>query len=56
MARKCAVPTTGVQQSKSLGWAAANMFRLEQVKTEEKSNEITVVPQLLEMLELGGCL
>lgn len=29
---------------------------LGQVKTEEKSNEITAIPKLLEMLELKGCL
>ena len=27
-----------------------------QVNTEEKSNEITAIPKLPEMLELGGCL
>ena len=26
------------------------------MKTEEKSNEITAVPQLLQMLELNGCI
>ena len=29
---------------------------LGQVKTEEKSNEITAIPRLLEMLELNGCI
>ena len=37
-------------------WASANTLTLGQVKTEEKSNEITAIPRLLEMLELGGCL
>ena len=29
---------------------------LGQVKTAEKSNEITAIPQLLPMLELKGCI
>jgi predicted transposase YbfD/YdcC len=37
-------------------WAAGNRMVLGQVKTEEKSNEITAIPRLLELLELHGCL
>ena len=37
-------------------WANANQLVLGQVKTEEKSNEITAIPTLLEMLELQGCI
>ncbi len=37
-------------------WACENRMVLGQVKTEEKSNEITAIPKLLEMLELNGCL
>jgi predicted transposase YbfD/YdcC len=37
-------------------WANANQLVLGQVKTEEKSNEITAIPTLLEMLELKGCI
>ena len=37
-------------------WATQNALTLGQVKTEEKSNEITAIPQLLEMLELHGCI
>ena len=37
-------------------WASANTLTLWQVKTEEKSNEITAIPQLLQMLELNGCI
>ena len=33
-----------------------NTLTLGQVKTEEKSNEITAIPRLLEMLELRGCI
>ena len=34
-------------------WASANTLTLGQVKTAEKSNEITAIPQLLQMLEAG---
>ena len=37
-------------------WASENTLTLGQVKTEEKSNEITAIPRLLEMLELSGCI
>ena len=36
-------------------WATQNNLTLGQVKTEEKSNEITAT-QLLEMLDLHGCI
>lgn len=36
-------------------WAADNGAVLGQLKTEEKSNEITAIPQLLSMLQLKGC-
>jgi predicted transcriptional regulator len=35
-------------------WAAENRLTLGQVKTDEKSNEITAVPELLEVLDLDG--
>ena len=37
-------------------WACANRLVLGQVKTDEKSNEITAIPELLRMLELAGCI
>ena len=37
-------------------WASANTMTLGQVKTGEKSNEINAIPQLLQMLELHGCI
>lgn len=37
-------------------WANENRLVLGQVKTDEKSNEITAIPQLLEMLEVAGCI
>lgn len=37
-------------------WATANHVSLGQVVTDEKSNEITAIPRLLEMLEIQGCL
>lgn len=37
-------------------WAASNQMVLGQVKTDDKSNEITAIPRLLELLQLTGCL
>lgn len=35
-------------------WASANNLVLTQRKVEEKSNEITAIPKLLEVLALSG--
>jgi hypothetical protein len=35
-------------------WATENRVVLGQVKTEEKSNEITAIPRLLELLQIKG--
>ena len=37
-------------------WAAENRLVLGQVKVDDKSNEITAIPQLLDLLELAGCI
>jgi predicted transposase YbfD/YdcC len=37
-------------------WATANELVLGQVKVDEKSNEITAIPKLLEVLDISGCL
>lgn len=37
-------------------WATANHISLGQVVVDDKSNEITAIPKLLEILELSGCL
>ena len=37
-------------------WAEDNGLVLGQLKVEEKSNEITALPQLLRVLELSGCI
>jgi predicted transposase YbfD/YdcC len=37
-------------------WATANHISLGQVVVDEKSNEITAIPRLLEILELSGAL
>jgi predicted transposase YbfD/YdcC len=37
-------------------WATENRLVFAQVKTEEKSNEITAIPALLEMIALKGCI
>ena len=36
-------------------WASVNSLVLSQVKTDEKSNEITAIPELLDLLCLKGC-
>ena len=37
-------------------WATENRLVFAQVKTGEKSNEITAIPALLEMIALKGCI
>lgn len=37
-------------------WASENGLVLGQVKVDDKSNEITAIPTLLEVLELSGCI
>jgi len=37
-------------------WASRQGLCLGQIKTEAKSNEITAIPKLLEMLALNGCI
>jgi predicted transposase YbfD/YdcC len=37
-------------------WAVRNGLTLGQIKVDEKSNEITAIPKLLEVLELKGCI
>jgi len=37
-------------------WAATNRLVLGQLACQEKSNEITAIPQLLDLLEIKGCI
>jgi predicted transposase YbfD/YdcC len=37
-------------------WASKNRVVLGQLKTEEKSNEITAIPELLQVLDIQGCI
>jgi predicted transposase YbfD/YdcC len=37
-------------------WSTVNNLILGQIKTEEKSNEITAIPKLLELLDISGCI
>jgi predicted transposase YbfD/YdcC len=37
-------------------WATANHISLGQVVVDEKSNEITAIPKLLDILDVSGCL
>jgi len=36
-------------------WAVKNHLVLGQVKTEDKSNEITAIPELLKLIDIKGC-
>ena len=36
-------------------WSAEHQLSLGQLRTQAKSNEITAIPKLLEMLEIAGC-
>ena len=59
MAQRDGVPSTpyrGTGQALVSAWASANTLTLGQVKSTEKSNEITAIPRLLAMLELTGCI
>ncbi len=37
-------------------WSSENNMVLGQIKTEEKSNEITAIPKLLKALDVHGCI
>src|SRR5262249_21747612 len=37
-------------------WASENQLVLGQIKVDDKSNEITAIPELLNMLEVAGCI
>ena len=37
-------------------WATVNQISLGQLKVDDKSNEITAIPELLSMLEIAGCI
>lgn len=37
-------------------WATKQHLVLGQIKTEEKSNEITAIPRLLDLLDVSGCI
>jgi predicted transposase YbfD/YdcC len=37
-------------------WASENRITLGQIITDEKSNEITAIPELLDLLEIKGCI
>ncbi len=52
---------SGTDGSKSIvhlvsAWCEANQMMLAQCKVDDKSNEITAIPTLLEVLELKGCI
>lgn len=37
-------------------WSSQNRVTLGQIKTDEKSNEITAIPELLKVLDIKGCI
>ena len=37
-------------------WASESRLVLAQVKTSEKSNEITAIPELIDLLDINGCI
>jgi hypothetical protein len=37
-------------------WASKYRIVIGQVKTAEKSNEITAIPELLKLLDINGCI
>ena len=37
-------------------WATANHLVLGQIRVDDKSNEITAIPKLLQVLEIAGCI
>ena len=49
-------PVSSTGQALVSAWATQHTLTLGQVKTAEKSNEITAIPQLLGLLELNGCI
>jgi predicted transposase YbfD/YdcC len=50
--------TTGSKRAVHIvsAWANANQLSLGQVKVDEKSNEITAIPKLLDVLTIQGCI
>jgi predicted transposase YbfD/YdcC len=55
--RRSAAPTRGLGPLHLVSaWAAKNHLALGQVAVDGKSNEITAIPQLLELLDLQGAL
>jgi predicted transposase YbfD/YdcC len=56
-ARRSGSPARGIQALHLVSaWATEHSLTLGQVATEEKSNEITAIPELLELLDLDGAL
>jgi predicted transposase YbfD/YdcC len=56
-ARRSGSPTRGIKALHLVSaWAAEHSLTLGQVATQDKSNEITAIPRLLDLLDLGGAL
>lgn len=54
----CGTRETGGKRAVHIvsAWSNANQMSLGQIKVDEKSNEITAIPKLLEVLALKGCI
>ena len=53
---KAAIHMVSAASRRGVAWASANDMVLAGRKVEDKSNEITAIPQLLTMLDLRGCI
>jgi len=59
MARLLKVTTTENKENRLYlvsAWSSEHRLVLGQVKVADKSNEITAIPALLELLDLAGCI
>ena len=60
MARRSVAVTAGVDNKATIhmvsAWASKNLINLGQVPVDEKTNEITAIPKLLQMIEISGAL
>lgn len=60
MAKPYGVPEIGISDyrlsNRVSAFATANGVIMGQLKTENKSNEITAIPKLIDLLDIKGCL
>ena len=57
MAKHFVAPiTVKIELAPSSAYASSNKLLLRQLKTEQKRNEITAIPELIKMLDIKGAL